>query len=68
MIGLGKQKIVAWNSIKDYIEKCNYTWSFNELQKTYQNYYEKGSYTSYTFRDIINQFPSEMKLLFSSNS
>lgn len=66
--GLELEKVdtSAWNKVQEYIDHCNYTWTFEQLKEVYQKYHENGFYTSYTFRDILKEFPSEMNLLFHS--
>ena len=54
----------AWLRVQCYIKHMHYTWTFERLEHDYQEYYEKGGYCSYTFKDIVKHFPEECKLLF----
>lgn len=54
----------ARKRIKDYVDIMEYTYTLEELESSYQKYYMKGYYISYTLRNVIKHNEADCKLLF----
>ena len=50
--------------IEDYIKKCDYTWTFEEIKTEYSEKYKSGWYVSHTCKDVINKFENRLKRVF----
>jgi hypothetical protein len=46
--------------IAAYIKECGYTWTVEEIIKQYREQYKKGYYVSFTCKEIIKKFESEL--------
>ena len=57
----------AWKRVKDYVDMMRYTYIFEEIKKSYQDYYMSGSYISYSLNDIIRFNEEDCKLLFEQD-
>jgi hypothetical protein len=53
----------ARKKIEDYINKCGYTYTVEQLIESYLNYYKQGYYVSYTTKDCIKQLENEFEIL-----
>jgi hypothetical protein len=49
-----KSDYLGYKTVKDYIKKCNYTYSMESFTKDYNDYYLKGSYSAHSIRDIVD--------------
>lgn len=54
---------VSYRRVREYIEKCRYTYSVEDIIKSYKKYYEQGYYTSYTMTDVIEHCKVEVGIL-----
>ena len=48
--------------IKNYIDKCKYTWTVDAIIEEYQKY-KNNFYISHTCLEIVNKFEDRLKLL-----
>ncbi len=49
--------------VKEYIDKCRYTYEVDSIVESYLEYYKKGFYVSYTTKDCIKNLETELKII-----
>ena len=54
---------VSYRRIREYIEKCRYTYKVEDIIESYNRYWLPGWYVSYTMRDVIEHCKVEVGIL-----
>ncbi|WP_410495161.1 hypothetical protein QTL86_11255 [Cellulosilyticum sp. ST5] len=54
---------VSYRRVREYIEKCRYTYKVEDIIEDYSRKWNHGFYVSYTMRDVIEHCEIELRIL-----
>ncbi|WP_273854041.1 hypothetical protein [Guptibacillus spartinae] len=63
MRGIRVEKKEAIKNVKQFIKDRQYTYKVHDIVESYQEYYKKGWYISYTMKDCIKHLKEELEVL-----